>query len=125
MHSKTEKERQIADGRGWGKGSARSRITRPQESMALYKSLNTLWLHRLSQSSFSYKMKDWLTFPTKFQEICSTRVSFHKVNKNFKRLFTIKQRDKIVLMGAHPIILRLGQSNLVRQSLCPDPIADA
>jgi hypothetical protein len=41
-HRKTEKKRQLSDWRG-GKGWARSRILRPQESLVLYKSFNTLW----------------------------------------------------------------------------------
>ncbi len=41
-HRKTEKERQLADGRG-RKGWARSRILKPQVRLALYKSFSTLW----------------------------------------------------------------------------------
>jgi hypothetical protein len=43
----TEKERQLADadGRGGGRGWARSRIIRPQESLVLYNSFNILWLN--------------------------------------------------------------------------------
>ncbi len=41
-HRKTEKERQVADGRGGGWRRARSRIIRPQESLALYKSFNNI-----------------------------------------------------------------------------------
>ncbi len=37
-HRKTEKGRQVSDWRG-GRGWARSRIIRPQESLTLYKSL--------------------------------------------------------------------------------------
>jgi hypothetical protein len=39
-HRKTEKERQLDQG---GRGWARSRIIRPQESAVLYKLFNTLW----------------------------------------------------------------------------------
>jgi hypothetical protein len=50
---KTEKERQLADGRGVGEGWARSRIIKPQEeSLVLYKSLNALWV-LLTLSLFS------------------------------------------------------------------------
>jgi hypothetical protein len=39
------KDRQFVDGI-WGEGGwARSRIIRPQECLALYKSLSTLWSH--------------------------------------------------------------------------------
>jgi hypothetical protein len=42
-HSKTEKERILGRDRyRWGRGSARSRILRAQESLVLYKSFNTL-----------------------------------------------------------------------------------
>jgi hypothetical protein len=50
---KTEKERQLDDGREGGEGWARSRIKRPQEeSLILYKSLNALWV-LLTLSLFS------------------------------------------------------------------------
>ncbi len=45
-HRKTEKERQVAEGRG-GRGWARSRIILPQKSLALYKSFNSLGLYTL------------------------------------------------------------------------------
>ncbi len=45
-HMKTEKERHLPDGIG-GRGWARSRIIRPQESLVLYKSLNNLCRIRL------------------------------------------------------------------------------
>jgi hypothetical protein len=41
-HRKTDNERHFADGKG---GRARSRIIKPQESLALYKSFNTLCLY--------------------------------------------------------------------------------
>jgi hypothetical protein len=41
-HRKTEKERQLADGRR-GRRWARSRIIKPQERLVLYKPFNTLW----------------------------------------------------------------------------------
>ncbi len=41
--SKTEKERQLADRRGWGSGGGRSQIIRRRESMVLYNTINSLW----------------------------------------------------------------------------------
>jgi hypothetical protein len=42
-HRKTEKERQLGERRR-GEGVGRSRIIRPQESLAVYKSFYTLWV---------------------------------------------------------------------------------
>jgi hypothetical protein len=50
---KTEKERQVADGRGEGGGWMRSQIIRWRESLALYKSFNTLWWHPPGNDSMS------------------------------------------------------------------------
>jgi hypothetical protein len=44
-HRTTEKERQLTEGSWGGSGWTRSRITRPQISLILYKSVNTLWEH--------------------------------------------------------------------------------
>jgi len=56
---KTEKERQLDDGREGGEGWARSRIKRPQEeSLILYKSLNALWV-LLTLSILCVRPRPW------------------------------------------------------------------
>ncbi len=66
-HMKTEKERQLADRRGgWkGRGLARIRILRPQSSLVLCKSFNTLWcgqrkVYLVKTSRTSLPMKSFL-----------------------------------------------------------------